>query len=77
MPKIAPRTVAAAMPPMAALSAPHPRPTTISGNGARWNSNTAVSAPERIEANIKADAQPAARAIRIIVIISCPAPLSG
>jgi hypothetical protein len=27
-----------------------------------------------IEANIKADAQPAAKAIRTIAIISCPAP---
>jgi hypothetical protein len=32
-----------------------------------------ISAPEMIEANISADAQPAAMAMRIMVI-SCPAP---
>jgi hypothetical protein len=33
-----------------------------------------IRAPEMIEANIKADAEPAAIAMRTIAIISCPAP---
>src|SRR5260370_33342412 len=62
------------MPPMVALSGPHPSAATMSGRGARLNSNSEISAPETIEANISADAQPAAMAMRTIAIISCPAP---
>src|SRR5712675_1847230 len=62
------------MPPMVALSGPHPSAATMSGRGARLNSNSEISAPEMIEANISADAQPAARPMRTIAIISCPAP---
>src|SRR5229473_2803808 len=62
------------MPPMVALSGPHPNAATMSGRGARLNSNSEISAPETIEANISADAQPAAIAMRTIAIISCPAP---
>src|SRR5450631_3445894 len=62
------------MQPMVALSGPHPSAATMSGRGARLNSNSEISAPETIEANISADAQPAAMAMRTIAIISCPAP---
>src|SRR5450631_1248690 len=62
------------MPPMVALSGPHPIAATINGSGARLNSSKEISAPETIEANISADAQPAAMAMRTIAIISCPAP---
>src|SRR4030081_2945167 len=62
------------MPPMVALSGPHPSAAPMSGRGARLNSNNEISAPETIEANISADAQPAAMAMRTIAIISCPAP---
>src|ERR1700730_3039565 len=62
------------MPPMVALSGPHPSAATMSGRGARLNSNSDISTPEIIEANIRADAQPAAMAMRTIAIISCPAP---
>src|SRR6266478_8622275 len=62
------------MPPMVALSGPHPSAATMSGRGARLNSNSEISALETIEANISADAQPAAMAMRTIAIISCPAP---
>src|SRR5258707_4572955 len=70
---MAPSAAAAVIPPMVALSGPHPSAATISGNGARKNSSSEISAPEMIEANIKADAEPAAMAIRTIAIISCPA----
>src|SRR5450631_3085067 len=55
------------MPPMVAASGPHPIAATINGSGA-------ISAPEMIEANISAEALPAAMAMRTITIISCPAP---
>ena len=59
---------------MVAQSGPHPIAATINGSGARLTSNSEISAPEIIEANIRADAQPAAKAIRMIASISCPAP---
>jgi hypothetical protein len=59
---------------MAALMAPHPNPTTISGSGARLINSSETAAPEVIEANINADARPAASAIDKVAIISCPAP---
>src|SRR6202521_5212737 len=62
------------MPPMVALSGPHPSAATMSGRGARLNSNSEISAPETIEANISAEAEPAAMAMRTVAIISCPAP---
>ncbi len=62
------------MPPIVAQSGPQPRAATISGNGARYSNSTEISAPDTIEANISADALPAAMAMRTIVIISCPAP---
>ena len=52
----------------------HPSPTTISGSGARLINSSEIAAPEVIEANIKADARPAASAIAMVAIISCPAP---
>ena len=73
-PKIAPRPVAAPIPPMVAASGPHPSAATINGSGAKYSSNREISAPEMIEANISADAQPAAMAMRTIMVISCPAP---
>ena len=62
------------MPPIVALSGPHPSAATISGNGASRESSNEIGTPDIVEANISADAQPAARAMRIIAIISCPAP---
>ena len=59
---------------MAALNGPHTSPTTISGSGARLINSSEIAAPEVIEANIKADAQPPASAMRTVAIISCPAP---
>ena len=67
-------TTVAAIPPTAALNGPHTTPTTISGNGARLISNSAIGAPDVIEANINADARPAANAMDMVAIISCPAP---
>jgi hypothetical protein len=67
-------TTIAAMPPAAAPSSPQASPTTISGSGARLISNSEISAPEVIDANINADARPAAKAMDIVAIISCPAP---
>jgi hypothetical protein len=67
-------TTVAAMPPTAALRGPHTNPTTISGNGARLISNSEIAAPDVIEANINAAAKPAASAMDIVAIISCPAP---
>src|ERR1700690_2838534 len=67
-------TTVAAMPPTAALRGPHASPTTISGSGARLISNSEIAAPDVIEANINADAKPAASAMDMVAIISCPAP---
>src|SRR6185312_2635414 len=64
----------AAMPPIVALSGPHPMPATISGIDARYISSAEISVREITDANISADAEPAAIPMRIIAIISCPAP---
>src|ERR1700761_5051594 len=62
------------MPPMVAQSGPQPSAATISGSGARYSNSSEISSPEIVEANINADAQPAAKAMGSIAIISCPAP---
>src|SRR6478672_3644625 len=69
-----PKPEAAAMPPIVALNGPHPSAATISGSGAMMESSNETGTPDIVEANISADAQPAARAMRTIAIISCPAP---
>ena len=74
MPNSKPQTVAAATPPIAAVSGPQPIAATISGSGARLNRTSEISAPEMIEANIRAEAAPAAIAMATIAIIGCPAP---
>src|SRR6476659_1845370 len=74
MPKKMPKPEAAAMPPIVALNGPHPSAATISGSGAMIESSNETGTPDIVEANISADAQPAARAMRTIAIISCPAP---
>src|SRR4051812_11813501 len=74
MPNSRPSAVAAAMPPIVAVSGPQPRQATINGSGARKKRRKETSVPEMIEANISAEAKPAASAIRRLEIISCPAP---
>src|SRR5215207_6755694 len=69
-----PNPEAAAMPPIVAPSGPHPIAATMSGRGARRESSNESGTPDIVEANISADAQPAARPMGIIAIISCPAP---
>src|SRR6476660_761873 len=74
MPKKMPKPEAAAMPPIVALNGPHPSAATMSGSGAMMESSNETGTPDIVEANISADAQPATRPMRIIAIISCPAP---
>src|SRR6516165_3964570 len=62
------------MPPIAAQSGPQPIAATINGSGARYINSNEISAPDMIEANISADAQPAASPMSTVPIISCPAP---
>src|SRR3954452_6596655 len=69
-----PKPEAATMPPIVALNGPHPSAATMSGSGAIMDSSNEIGAPDIVEANISADAQPATRPMRIIAIISCPAP---
>src|SRR5215470_17592215 len=74
MPNNSPKNEAAATPPIAAVSGPQPIAATISGSGARLNRTSEISAPEMSEANISAEAAPAAMAMATIAIIGCPAP---
>src|SRR3954463_5954010 len=69
-----PKPEAATMPPIVALNGPHPSAATMSGSGAIMESSNETGTPDIVEANISTDAQPAARPMRIIAIISCPAP---
>src|SRR3569623_3689778 len=74
-PNTAPRPSTAAAPAMNPVREPQPSATSISGNGARLNRASDSTAPDAIEANIKADASAAASAMSIGVnIISCHAP---
>jgi hypothetical protein len=69
-----PKPAAAAMPPMLALSGPQLIPATISGSGASTTRTSEIGSPEISEANIRAEAAPAASAMAMNAIISCPAP---
>src|SRR5437763_17216014 len=71
---MAPRPAAATMPAMPAQSEPQPVAATSKGRGARQNSTIDISAPDRTDAYIRADAAPAATAMAMSAIISCPAP---
>src|SRR5262245_7466228 len=68
------RTEAAATPPIAAASGPHPIAATISGSGARCTRISEIGTPEAREAYISAEAAPAAIAMAIVAFIGCPAP---
>ena len=59
---------------LALLGRPMANAATINGSGAKYSNGSEISAPEKTEANISADAQPATMAMRTVMIISCPAP---